>query len=125
MAYTRISLPQGLELCASLKLHCISAGGSAQARASASHFKPMQCLCLTAGSVRVPASYCGLCGFRPSHERVSLQHSIPMAPSFDTGNLASSCSGTLMFCARLLSLRPAPQSCQKSLLLTSVLIAER
>lgn len=43
------------------------------------------CSWLGAGSVRVPASYCGLCGFRPSHERVSLQHAIPMAPSFDTG----------------------------------------
>ena len=39
----------------------------------------------SAGSIRVPASYCGLFGFRPSHERVSLQGALPMAPSFDTG----------------------------------------
>jgi len=39
----------------------------------------------TAGSVRVPASYCGLYGMRPSHERVDLRGCLPMAPSFDTG----------------------------------------
>ena len=48
--------------------------------------------------MRVPASYCGLCGFRPSHERVSLQHSIPMAPSFDTGNLDARVICILMSC---------------------------
>lgn len=36
------------------------------------------------GSVRLPASYCGILGFRPSHGRVSLAGVIPFAPSFDT-----------------------------------------
>ena len=49
----------------------------------------------TAGSVRVPASYCGLYGVRPSHERVDLRGCAPMAPSFDTGDD---------------SLRPAPRT---------------
>jgi amidase len=35
------------------------------------------------GSVRVPASYCGLGGMRPSHGRVSLDGCIPFAPAFD------------------------------------------
>ena len=38
----------------------------------------------TGGSVRVPASYCGLFGFRPSHGRISLELARPLAPSFDT-----------------------------------------
>lgn len=38
----------------------------------------------TGGSVRIPASYCGLYGLRPSHGRVSLEGARPLAPSFDT-----------------------------------------
>ncbi|KAH6763547.1 amidase 1 [Perilla frutescens var. hirtella] len=38
----------------------------------------------TGGSVRVPASYCGIFGFRPSHGAVSTSGVIPMAQSFDT-----------------------------------------
>ena len=38
----------------------------------------------TAGSVRVPASYCGVFGFRPTHGAVSMLGCVPLAPSFDT-----------------------------------------
>ena len=38
----------------------------------------------TAGSVRVPASYCGVFGFRPTHGAVSMHGCVPLAPSFDT-----------------------------------------
>ena len=38
----------------------------------------------TGGSVRVPASVCGIYGIRPSHGRVSLEGVNPLAPSFDT-----------------------------------------
>lgn len=38
----------------------------------------------TGGSIRVPASYCGLYGLRPTHGRISLEGVTPMAPSYDT-----------------------------------------
>jgi amidase len=38
----------------------------------------------TGGSVRIPASFCGLYGLRPTHGRVDLSNAHPMAPSFDT-----------------------------------------
>lgn len=37
----------------------------------------------TGGSVRVPASFCGIFGFRPSHGNVSMQGVLPFAPSYD------------------------------------------
>lgn len=39
----------------------------------------------TAGSVRVPSSFCGVPGFRPTHGAVSTAGAAPLAPSFDTG----------------------------------------
>jgi len=41
----------------------------------------------TGGSIRVPASYCGICGLRPSHGAVSCEGVVPLAPSFDTVGL--------------------------------------
>ncbi|KAK4273482.1 hypothetical protein QN277_021872 [Acacia crassicarpa] len=38
----------------------------------------------TGGSVRVPSSYCGIFGFRPSHGAVSTSGVVPLAQSFDT-----------------------------------------
>ena len=61
-------------------------GGSSSGSASA----VAQGLCDTAlgtdtgGSVRVPASFCGLYGIRPTHGRLDLAGMMPQAPSSDT-----------------------------------------
>lgn len=61
-------------------------GGSSSGSASA----VAQGLCDTAlgtdtgGSVRVPASFCGLYGIRPTHGRLDLMGMLPQAPSSDT-----------------------------------------
>jgi len=38
----------------------------------------------TGGSVRTPASFCGIYGFRPTHGRINLENARPLAKSFDT-----------------------------------------
>ena len=38
----------------------------------------------TGGSLRVPAAFCGLYGFRPTHGRIDMTGATPMAPSCDT-----------------------------------------
>ena len=41
----------------------------------------------TLGSIRVPASYCGVWGFRPTHGRIGVEGIMPLAQSFDTVGL--------------------------------------
>ena len=51
----------------------------------------------TAGSIQMPASLCGITGFKPTARRVPLDGSVPLAPSLDSiGPLANSVSCCLL-----------------------------
>jgi Asp-tRNA(Asn)/Glu-tRNA(Gln) amidotransferase A subunit family amidase len=56
----------------------------------------------TAGSIRVPASYCGLYSIRPTHGAVSTEGVHPLAPSFDTVGLLARDPGLLRRAAGVL-----------------------
>ncbi len=56
----------------------------------------------TGGSVRIPSSYCGLYGFRPTHGAVSAEGVIPLARSFDTVGWMSSDAELLLHVGRVL-----------------------
>ena len=56
----------------------------------------------TAGSIRVPAAYCGLWSLRPSHARVDRTGIAPLAPSFDVPGLLARDAATLTWGARAL-----------------------
>jgi aspartyl-tRNA(Asn)/glutamyl-tRNA(Gln) amidotransferase subunit A len=53
----------------------------------------------SAGSIRIPAAWCGVVGFKPTHGLVSVEGCFPLAPSYDVaGPMASSVEA----CERLL-----------------------
>ncbi|ANF95398.1 amidase [Paenibacillus bovis] len=49
----------------------------------------------TGGSVRIPSSYCGIYGMRPTHNAVSLEGVIPLAAGFDTVGWMAKTAGLL------------------------------
>ena len=49
----------------------------------------------TGGSVRMPASYCGVYGLRPTHGRIDLAGAMAMAPSFDVGGFFADGPGVM------------------------------
>lgn len=64
---------------------CIPGGSSSgAASAAAAGLSDFSIGTDTAGSIRLPASFCGLWGFRPSHGVLSSRGVVPLSPSFDT-----------------------------------------
>ncbi|MFJ8927416.1 amidase family protein [Streptomyces sp. NPDC102364] len=56
----------------------------------------------TGGSIRIPSSYQGLYGIRPSHGTVSAEGLLPLAPSFDTVGWIARDARTLRAAGRVL-----------------------
>jgi amidase len=85
-------------------------GGSSSGSASA----VAQALCDTAlgtdtgGSVRVPASFCGLYGIRPTHGRLDLTGMMPQAPGSDTAGWFARDAGTLARVSEAMLGEPIP-----------------
>ncbi|SNT12662.1 amidase [Tropicimonas sediminicola] len=50
----------------------------------------------TGGSIRAPASFCGIWGIRPTHDRIPLDGAQALAPSFDTCGLFARDGETLL-----------------------------
>ncbi len=76
-----------------------SAGGSSSgsAAAVAANIAPASLGTDTAGSVRIPASHCGVFGFRPSHGRYDGKGVMPLFPTRDTpGTIARSADDLLL-----------------------------
>jgi amidase len=65
----------------------------------------------TLGSIRIPASYCGLLGYRPTHGAISLEGVLPLATSFDTVGLLATDAAVLARAAEVLTgMSPSEES---------------
>jgi len=73
-----------------------SSGGTAAAIAA--HLAPLGVAEDTEGSIRVPAAFCGIAGFRPTTGRYSTQGCVPISPLFDqVGPHARSVADLVLF----------------------------
>lgn len=94
-------------------------GGSSSGSASA----VAQGLCDTAlgtdtgGSVRVPSSFCGLYGIRPTHGRLPLEGMMPQAPSSDTTGWFARDAATFARVSSVLLQEPIPTELPRRLVI--------
>ena len=65
----------------------------------------------TGGSIRMPSSFCGITGLKPTHGRVSLRGALPMSPGYDTAGPMAQTAGQCAVAFRILTvggLVPSP-----------------
>ncbi|MET9909314.1 amidase [Streptomyces sp. NPDC006476] len=77
----------------------------------------------TAGSIRVPASYCGLYGWRPTHAATPTGGLLALAPSFDTAGLLARDPHVLRTAAQALLTTDEPSAPVTQLLVDNDLVA--
>lgn len=82
---------------------CIPGGSSnGSAVAVAAHLTDFAIGTDTGGSVRIPSSYCGIYGFRPTYGAVSIEGCIPLSKSFDTVGWMANDAETLQLIGKCL-----------------------
>ena len=75
----------------------------------------------TAGSIRIPASWCGIYGLRPTHRRASRDGIVELAGTFDVPGLLAADLATLrLAAAAMLDAAPAPDPPRRLLLPTDL-----
>ena len=73
----------------------------------------------TGGSVRVPASFCGLYGIRPTHGRLPLDGMLPQAPSSDTTGWFARDSATFARVSQVMLGEDLPRELPKRLIIAN------
>lgn len=85
-------------------------GGSSSgcAAAVAAGLVPLALGSDTGGSIRMPTSFCGITGLRPTPGRVSLRGALPMSPGYDTAGPMAATARECAVALAVLTGRPAP-----------------